>query len=370
MTVPKCSLALPLGLGVAPSGSARASDGGTGRDSLHILLSSYFFDPSVGGIEQVSLALAQEFVRAGHAVKVVTSTAERGATLFPFEVIRRPTPTQLITAVRWCDVVFHNNISLGAAWPLAFIRRPWVIAHHTWISRTDGSVGPRDRLKGGLTRFAGNIAISAAVADHLAVPSAVIGNPYRDDLFQRDPSAVRDRDLIFVGRLVSDKGVNLLVEALGLLKARDCRPTLTVVGSGPERPGLQMQVAQAQLERQVTFAGTKSGTELVALLNRHRTLVVPSRWQEPFGLVALEGMACGCRVIVAECRGLREAAGTFSLGFEQLNSLALANVIEHSLNETFDWNLYWQRVDEHLREHRAAVVAERYLKVLTHARSC
>jgi glycosyltransferase involved in cell wall biosynthesis len=44
----------------------------------------------------------------------------------------------------------------------------------------------------------------------------------------------------------------------------------------------------------VDFVGTKTDHELVKLLNTHQIMVVPSLWNEPFGLVALEGVACGC----------------------------------------------------------------------------
>ena len=52
-----------------------------------------------------------------------------------------------------------------------------------------------------------------------------------------------------------------------------------------------------------------TGPDVVALLNRHLIIVVPSRWQEPFGLVALEGIACGCVALGANCGGLPNAIG-------------------------------------------------------------
>ena len=265
---------------------------------MRILLCSHFFYPSVGGIEQVSQVLAHEFSLAGHTVKVVTSTAESDGAKFLFEIIRRPSLQELLRLVLWSEVVFHNNISLRLCWPLAFVRRPWVIAHHTWIARTNGSIGLRDRLKQFVIRFARNIAISQPVADHLHAPAVVIGNPYRDDLFRRDPSVGRDRDLIFLGRLVRDKGVDILLAALRLLRQKNFVPRLTIAGNGPELANLREMVETFQLVEQVVFVGMQTGSELAKLLNRHRIIVVPSRWQEPFGLVALEGIACGCRAII------------------------------------------------------------------------
>ena len=336
---------------------------------MRILLSSHFFHPSVGGIEQVSLTLANEFARAGHEVKVVTTTRESDGRKFPFQIVRRPSPLKLIELVRWSEVVFQNNISMRTWWPLPIIHRPWVVAHHTWLARTNTSVGLRDRAKRFVTRFATNIAISRPMAKHLSVPSTIIGNPYRGELFKRDPSAKRECDLIFLGRLVTDKGVDILLRALRHLKRRSFFPRLTIVGSGPDLPRLTAMVDRFKLADQVTFLGNLTGPRLVQELNQHRVIVVPSRWQEPFGLVALEGVACGCRAIISESGGLQEAAGPLAVVFEHENDTALAGAIERTLTEPFDWEEYWRAVEPHLQSHCADGVARRYLEVLTKARS-
>src|ERR1700749_4757419 len=98
---------------------------------MKILLTTYIFSPKVGGIETVSALLATEFVRAGHEVKLVTKTEEKDGIERPFEVIRAPSPTELIELTRWCDIFFQNNISLEMAWPLLLVRRPWVVSSQT-----------------------------------------------------------------------------------------------------------------------------------------------------------------------------------------------------------------------------------------------
>ncbi len=105
---------------------------------MKILLSSYVFSPSIGGIETVSALLAPEFVKAGHEVILITHTQKEERTAWPFPVERRPGFRRMIELVRWCDVYFQNNISLSYAWPLLWIRKPWVIAHHTWLGRYQG----------------------------------------------------------------------------------------------------------------------------------------------------------------------------------------------------------------------------------------
>ena len=134
-------------------------------------------------------------------------------------------------------------------------------------------------------------------------------NPYRDDIFFRIPGIAKDRDLFFVGRMVSDKGVDILVDAVHELHQRGLRPTLTLAGGGPEQPKLQDQVKALGLLDSVRFAGQVTDAELNELLNAHRIMVVPTRYGEGFGVAALEGIACGCVVVGSDCGGLPEAIG-------------------------------------------------------------
>ena len=316
---------------------------------MKILLSSHFFAPSVGGIEEVSQILAHQFTRLGHEVIVVTQTL--GEVSFPFEVKRRPAMHELDGLTRWSDVVFHNNISLRTALPLPLVRRPWVVAHHTWIARVDGRRALVDRLKLYVIRWARNIAVSQALAASLGVPARVIPNPYRDDLFRVTNTGPRDREVLFLGRLVSDKGVDLLLQALGKTPA-------TIVGDGPEREALEAMAKRLDLN--VNFLGMKRGEELVKLLNSHKLLVVPSRWQEPFGVVALEAIACGCVPVVANVGGLPEAVGNAGVVYDDL-AATIASLLQ---DETRLGELR-AAGPAHLERFRAERIAREYLEVLT-----
>ena len=329
---------------------------------MKITLASHHFFPEVGGIETMSELLARRFVEQGHQITVVTQTTYDGTDDYPFRLVRAPSRRELIRAVRWGDVFFHNNISLQTAWPLLVVRRPWIIAHRTWIARNDGSLGAQDKWKKKLARFASNISISQAVADHLGAPSTVIGNPYRDELFFEMPTVERDLDLVFLGRLVSDKGVNVLLDALSELQTRGLRPNLTIIGDGEERANLETQAAK--LESNVDFVGAKRGAELTALLNRHRIMVVPSLWQEPFGIVALEGIACGCVVVGSEGGGLKDAIGPCGVTFPNGDAPALARALEPLLREEKQLKLYRDAAPIHLSNHRSDKVASAYLEVL------
>src|SRR6185295_9983216 len=166
---------------------------------MRILMSSHFFYPSIGGIETVSMILAHEFTAMGHDLTVVTRTLNVQPDTLPFKIVRRPSSSTLLKLVKECDVYFQSNVSLQAAWPLLLVSRPWVVTHHTWISRANGAVSVVDRLKRISLRHAKNISVSRAIAAHLPVPSTVIENPYQDDVFQELPSVARERELVFLG---------------------------------------------------------------------------------------------------------------------------------------------------------------------------
>lgn len=330
---------------------------------MKLLISSHAFRPSVGGIETMSFVLAHACMDAGHEVKLVTQTPSAQLEDFPFEVIRQPGLKQLYDLVRWCDVYFQNGISLQLACPLVFVPRPWVVAHHTWISRVNGDKGWQDLLKQYMLRFATSISVSRAIAKHLPTPSITIPNCYRDE-FRQLPGVPRTKQLVFLGRLVSDKGADILLRALAHLKQHKLSPELTIIGVGPEEQVLRRLAEDIGVAGQVDFVGQKTGLELVQLLNAHEILVVPSRWQEPFGLVALEGAACGCVVVGSAGGGLKEAIGPCGTTFANGDTKALAQQLALLLSSPRELKARRDRAEAHLSSYRSTKVASAYLKVL------
>jgi glycosyltransferase involved in cell wall biosynthesis len=213
------------------------------------------------------------------------------------------------------------------------------------------------------SRFALNIACSQALAVRIRPQCRVISNAYDDALF-RNIQALRDRQLIFVGRLVSDKGLQVLLAALALLRDDGVRPRLTVVGTGPDSDFLAVKCRDLRLSDQVEFVGKKAGPALAALLNSHQILVVPSLVWESFGIVALEAIACGCTVVACEGSGLTEAIGPCGVSVPPGDAHALARAILRLLRFPETWPQYQQCAADHLRPHAAAAVAGAYLDVL------
>ncbi|MEO6192745.1 MAG: glycosyltransferase family 4 protein [Thermoanaerobaculia bacterium] len=334
---------------------------------MKILVYCPVFYPSLGGLEVNVAQLAAGFHEAGHEVVVVATTANPDPEPFAFGVIRRPSRRELLRLARWCDVFFQANVSLRGLWPLLLVRRPWVVSHQGWYSRPDGSRSPQDRLKRCVLRWGRSISNSQAVANDLDTPSVVVPNAYREDLFRRLPEVPRTGDLMFLGRLVSDKGVDILLAALGLLADRGVRPGLTIAGDGPERPLLADQARRLGIADQVRFLGSRQGEETVRLLNAHRILVVPSRYDEPFGIVALEGIACGCLVIGSRGGGLKEAIGDCGLLFRNGDAGELAGLLAAAVADPGRFAPSPEAVSAHLARHTGRAMVAAYLRVIEEA---
>lgn len=331
---------------------------------MNILVSSYLFEPSVGGIETVSKILAAEFAKGGHDVHVITQSRGGAIADANYKLTRRPSLPEMFRLLRWSDVFFQNNISLRSLLPAVLLRKPTLIVHQTWLQNVQGRIGWQNHLKQFLLRFAVNVAISKAVADRLSADSIVIGNPYDENVFHLLPGKPRDKTIVFVGRLVSDKGVDLLLRALEILKRDGIMLDLTIVGSGPEEAHLRELSTELILDGQVTFAGQKAGTALAQVLNEHEILAVPSRWAEPFGVVAIEGIACGCVVVGSRDGGLKEAIDGCGVTFENGNATELAAQLKRLINDSDTHRMLRQNAPGHLRKFESNKVAAAYLDLM------
>jgi glycosyltransferase involved in cell wall biosynthesis len=334
---------------------------------MKILFFSYGFWPKIGGIEEVSRTLALEFHRRGHEICLVTHAPSDQQGDFPFEIVRRPGRRQLAARARWSDVVFQNNISLRYAWPLMFVRRPWVIAHHSFIQQSSGRPAIQDFVKRFLLRFGANIAVSEAIAQDIRVPCVVAGNPYRANVFRLYPEVARAKQLGFVGRLVTQKGVDVLIEALAILRARNVTPSLTIFGDGPARADLEALVRGRSLSNQVQFAGVVMDDALARALNEIQIVVAPSVGLESFGLVAIEAIACGCAVVASDIGGLKEAVGPCGWTVPPRDAQALADQLQAALSDTAQISEKRSHAEAHLARFTVDAVATKYLDVLAKA---
>ena len=327
---------------------------------MKILLCSHVFPPQIGGIEIVGALLAEQWSRLGAVVTVVTQTPG-GRTSAEYEIVRRPSLSRLCKLANKSDLVFQNNISLRTLMPLLPLRKPIVIAHHGMLDRGNGKRGWQERIKCAMLPFCRNIAISNAVAQALPVKSTIIHDPFEPGEFAHHEAGERSRDIVFLGRLVSDKGCELVLRALAILRRDGICPSFTVIGDGPEMPALRRMTAELALSDQVTFTGAMGagrGREIA----RHKVMVIPSDWEEPFGVVALEGLAAGCALAASRAGGLPEAVGPCGLLFPRGDAGALAGALKELLASPSLRQKLISRSPRHLQEFRPETVAKRYLE--------
>jgi len=157
-----------------------------------------------------------------------------------------------------------------------------------------------------------------AVIPQFGVDPEIYAPPDND----RDPSPVYV--IGYVGRLVGEKGVDLLLDAVTVM-ADGWR--LVIVGAGPERDQLEAQAHHLGLSEQVSFEGVLPSTDMPELYRKLDVLVLPSRsrpnWIEQFGRVLIEAMACGVPVVGSNCGEIPGVLGEAGLIFPEGDAAAL-----------------------------------------------
>ncbi len=142
----------------------------------------------------------------------------------------------------------------------------------------------------------------------------------------------------YAGRLVPEKGVDLLLQAAAGL-ANNWR--LEILGSGPDDGKLQAIAAQLGLTDRTQFTAWIPSHQMPDFYRKIDALVVPSRtranWKEQFGRVIVEAMACGTPVIGAKSGAIPEVLGDAGLTFPEENAPALQNRLTRLMKDPDLW---------------------------------
>ena len=144
---------------------------------------------------------------------------------------------------------------------------------------------------------------------------------------------VRPR-LLCLGRLSEEKGFDVALRAVPKVLEKHKGARLIITGEGPEEMNLKALASRLRISGAVEFTGPVPLTEVQQAINRAFLVLVPSRWREPFGLVALQAAQMGRPVIASNTGGLREIVIPGKTGwlFEKGNSAALAQRINQLLD--------------------------------------
>lgn len=147
-------------------------------------------------------------------------------------------------------------------------------------------------------------------------------------------SSARSGLVLAWGRVQYEKGFQILARAMSVLRYRVAGIECQIAGRGSYLPELQSQIDLAGVGDLVELVGFVNDNDLRALIHRAGCVVIPSLY-EPFGVVALEALAGGAPLIVADTGGLAELVGGTgsALLFEPGNANELADRIEQVLTD-------------------------------------
>lgn len=350
---------------------------------LKILIYGEYFLPVVGGVQTSMNLLAKGLVELNSRpdkgvneneidVTVVIGTAADGTddSVFPYRVVRRPGFWRLVKLIRNADVIHLAGpclLPMVIGW---LIGKPVVVEHHGYqaicpngllfrepsrvvcpgyfgqsqyakcmhcSSATMGRLGavrallltfPRRWLA---QRVAANITISDHVGARLKLPrmQTVYYGIERSGSARASTSQTSSNrfEVAYVGRLVTEKGPGLLLEAARLLADDRVGFHISFIGDGPERARLEKLADSLGLDHISTFAGDLRGFQLEEAVAKIDLVVMPSLCEETAGLSAIEQMMRGRAVIVADIGGLSEVVGEAGLKFAPGDSKALAACI-------------------------------------------
>jgi glycosyltransferase involved in cell wall biosynthesis len=204
------------------------------------------------------------------------------------------------------------------------------------VSGWMGAVMMRVRAMGVFEKVAGWIAISGAQKDlhvQMGIPAERI--QVLPHFYEVDPArfiAEPGRDVLFVGRLSKEKGVEQLLDAWKRTDRGEAK--LVLAGDGPERAALENKTAAEKIGG-VEFLGFVAKEDQEALWKRAAFSVVPSIWQEPLGLVVLEAWERGRAVVVSDAGGLSDTVeeGVGGLKVPMRDAEAWARAIGGMLRE-------------------------------------
>ncbi len=205
-------------------------------------------------------------------------------------------------------------LHLFPLWLVARLRRrPLVVTWHEWWGREYW----KKYLGTGGVVAAVIESISLRLPDHVIADSpatarrlftagrspatiTVIPNGIDSHAIDAVAPAESEIDVLFVGRLLEHKNADVLLGALARLHRSGHGPSCVIVGTGPEGAKLEQLAGALGIAESVTFTGRVSDAAGVyALMKAARVFVLPSV-REGFGIVVVEALACGTRVITSD----------------------------------------------------------------------
>lgn len=158
----------------------------------------------------------------------------------------------------------------------------------------------------------------------------IVPNGVDFNKIQKIKPAKEESDVIFAGRLLSHKNIDVLIKSIKLIKEKLPEIKCFIIGDGPEKKELELLVKGLNLEKNIKFLGfLENQNDVYSLMKSAKVFVLPST-REGFGIVVIEANACGIPVITINHKGnaAKDLVAEGKNGFVcQLNEKEIANQI-------------------------------------------
>jgi glycogen synthase len=253
-------------------------------------------------------------------------------------------------------------IALAAARRAAI---PLVVTVHCSLRHTFATAGARGellraaggRIEASAVRSADMVialtpGLAARIRDDGVAPervrvigSGVTAGAFAGDLPDPFPAVRRPR-VVFVGRLVAQKGVETLVEAAALMRTPGVQ--VLVVGDGPRRRALEAAIRRHGLADNVRITGFRPHREIPAILRHADVFCLPSRYEE-LGSVLLEAMQAGLPIVASDVGGIPDALGAAGRLVPPADAAALAAALDALLSDPSEATRLGRLAREHVR---------------------
>jgi glycosyltransferase involved in cell wall biosynthesis len=112
--------------------------------------------------------------------------------------------------------------------------------------------------------------------------------------------------LLFVGRLIKNKGITYLIDALPSILEKHPEAVLRIVGEGQEKENITKHISELNLNKNVEFMGPVENDSLPEIYRSSDVVVFPSIFAEGFGLVLVEALGCECATVVTDLPAMRD----------------------------------------------------------------
>lgn len=293
---------------------------------MRLLLTADPFIPvpptGYGGIERIVDALLRHYRATGHAVALLAHPASTAAADHQFSwpapgaggtlaALRNSLTLKRAVRAFRPDVV-HSFSRLGYVLPLLLSRQPVLMSYQR---HTGGrQISWASRLGGRSLQFTGCSEFICRLGRPVGGRWTAVPNFVELEKFTFVARVPADAPLVFLSRLDEIKGPDTAIAI-----ARAARRRLILAGnraeSGPQRTFFEREIAPWIGRDGIEWVGEVGDVQKNALLGSAAALLVPIRWDEPFGIVFAEALACGTPVITCPRGATPEIVRPDTTGF-------------------------------------------------------